>query len=70
MQIKKMKVLGKKEVEQIEVIVEKNYGTKVDLKQFLILKTFEEKIWLTTKYLLNLDSNKLPINSVGMNFGK
>jgi NOL1/NOP2/fmu family ribosome biogenesis protein len=70
MQVKKMKILGKKEIESIERTVEKNYGAEIDLKQFLVLETFEEKIWLVTKYLLNLDFNRLQINSVGMNFGK
>jgi NOL1/NOP2/fmu family ribosome biogenesis protein len=70
MQIEKMKILKKEEVEQIENIVEKNYGAKIDLKQFLVLKTLEEKIFLTTKDLLNLDLSKLQINSMGMNFGK
>jgi NOL1/NOP2/fmu family ribosome biogenesis protein len=70
MQIKKMKVLGKDEVEAVENIVEKNYGARIDLKQFLVLKTFEEKIWLATKELVSLDLSKLPVNSVGMNFGK
>lgn len=70
MQIKKMKILDKEEVERIEEIVESNYGTKIDLKQFLVLETFEEKIWLATKNLLNLELGKLPINSIGMNFGK
>lgn len=65
-----MKILEKEEVEQIENVVEKNYGVKVNLKQFLVLKTFEEKIWLATKNLLDLDLSKLQINSVGMNFGK
>jgi NOL1/NOP2/fmu family ribosome biogenesis protein len=70
MQIKKMKILGKNEVETVENIVEKNYGTGIDLNQFLVLKTFEEKIWLATKELTDLDLSKLPVNSVGMNFGK
>jgi len=70
MQIKKMKILGKEEIEIIENIIEKNYGTKVELNKFLVLKTFEEKIWLATKNLLDLDLSKLQINSVGMNFGK
>jgi NOL1/NOP2/fmu family ribosome biogenesis protein len=70
MQVKKMKILEKKEVEAVENIVEKNYGAKIDLKQFLVLETFEGKIWLATKDLLNLDLRSLPINSVGMNFGK
>jgi NOL1/NOP2/fmu family ribosome biogenesis protein len=65
-----MKILNREEVEQIEEIVEKNYGIKIDLNQFLVLKTFEDKIWLTTKDILNLDLSTLPINSIGMNFGK
>lgn len=70
MQVKKMKILDRKEVKEIEEIIEKNYGVKKDLRRFLVLKTFEEKIWLATGDLLNLDLEKLQINSVGMNFGK
>jgi len=70
MQVKKMKILEKEEVEAVENVVEKNYGAKIDLKQFLVLETFEGKVWLATKGLLDLDLSKLPINSVGMNFGK
>jgi len=70
MQVRKMKILDKGEIESIETIVENNYGAKIDLKQFLVLGTFEEKIWLMSKDLFNLDFDKLQINSIGMNFGK
>jgi NOL1/NOP2/fmu family ribosome biogenesis protein len=70
MQAKKMKILDKEEVESIERTVEKNYGTEVNLRKFLVLKTFEEKIWLVTKDLMGIDFDKLQINSIGMNFGK
>ena len=70
MQINKMKILERKEIEKIEDIVERNYGTKINLRQFLVLETFEEKIWLTAKDLLSINLSKLPVNCVGMNFGK
>jgi NOL1/NOP2/fmu family ribosome biogenesis protein len=65
-----MKVLEKEEVENLERMVEKNYGTRVGLDQFLVLFGSEEKIWLASKDILNIDMRKFPVNSIGMNFGK
>ena len=70
MQIKKMKVLEKEEVENLEGLIEKNYGIRIDLNQFLVLFGSEEKIWLASKEIANLDMRKFPVNSIGMNFGK
>jgi len=65
-----MKVLEKEEVENLERMIEKNYGTRVGLNQFLVLFGSEEKIWLASKEIMNLDMRKFPVNSIGMNFGK
>jgi NOL1/NOP2/fmu family ribosome biogenesis protein len=65
-----MKVLEKEEVENLERMIEKNYGTRVGLNQFLVLLSSEEKIWLASKEIMNLDMRKFPVNSIGMNFGK
>ena len=52
MQIKK--VLSKKEVENIESILEKNYGCKVGLKNFFIFITSDTKLWLAYKEAENI----------------
>jgi NOL1/NOP2/fmu family ribosome biogenesis protein len=62
--------LSKEEVKEIEKIVEKNYGAKFSLKEFLVAKGKEEKIWIASKEILNFDFSKLNINSFGLNFGK
>ena len=70
MQIKKIKVLEKEEVENLERMVEKNYGTRAGLDRFLVMISAEERIWLASKEIMNLDMRKFPVNSTGMNFGK
>ncbi|MEM5834427.1 MAG: hypothetical protein QXQ69_01095 [Candidatus Aenigmatarchaeota archaeon] len=65
-----MTFLGREEIEELERILEKNYGTKVSLKDFGVAKDKEEKIWLTSKEVLNFDFSKLQVNSLGFNFGK
>ncbi len=47
MQIKK--VLNEKEIEEIEDIIEKNYGCKVGLHSYKVFMTGEEKIWIVSK---------------------
>lgn len=70
MQIKEIDFLKNEEIKQVEKIVEKNYGTKIDLKQFLVFKSFEEKIWIASKDILKINLEKLRINSIGLYFGK
>lgn len=65
-----MNVLEKEQIENLEKLIEKNYGTRAGLDRFLVLLSFEEKIWLASKEILNLDMRKFPVNSIGMNFGK
>ncbi|HHF55684.1 MAG TPA: hypothetical protein ENL42_02060 [Thermoplasmatales archaeon] len=47
MQIKK--VLGSKEIDEIESIIEKNYGCKAGLHNYRVFMTGEEKIWIVSK---------------------
>ncbi|HEC88207.1 MAG TPA: hypothetical protein ENI52_02705 [Thermoplasmata archaeon] len=47
MQIKK--ILSKKEIEEIEDIIEKNYGCRIGMKNYRIFVTGEEKIWISSK---------------------
>lgn len=65
-----MKILNRKEIEQLENIIEKNYGTKLNLKKYSVLMTgTEQKIWLSSAKNFYFPPS-LKINSVGMNFGK
>ena len=67
----KLEILKRERLTEIEDILEKNYGVKFPLKDFLVLKSEkEEKIWLASKEIDTLDLRNLPVNSVGMNFGK
>lgn len=70
MQIGKMRVLTKEEVKDLERMIEKNYGSRVNLKDYLVLINKKNKIWLVNKEVLNLDLDKLKIDSLGLGFGK
>jgi len=70
LQIEKIKILNEEEIKQIEKIIEKNYGAKIVLSKFSVLKTAEEKIWIASKDCLKFLSDKLKINLIGLNFGK
>jgi len=64
-------ILNKKGVEEIERIVEANYGVKIDLQKFLVLKTgVDEKVWIASRDLEKIDLKNLRVNSVGLYFGK
>jgi NOL1/NOP2/fmu family ribosome biogenesis protein len=69
MQIEKINFLKESEVENIESLIEKNYKTKIDLKQFLVFCS-KEKIWIVSKDILKLNLKKLKINSLGLYIGK
>lgn len=68
MQIKK--VLSKKEIENIEDILEKNYGCKVDLKNFFIFITSDNKLWLANKEAENIIKELRRCYRIGIYFGK
>ncbi len=70
MQTKEMIFLPRDKVKEIERIIEKNYGAKFSLKEFAVAKGKEEKIWIATKEIFNLELSKLNVNSFGLNFGK
>lgn len=70
MQAKKMSFLTTEEVEEIERIVEKNYGAKISLKEFAVARGKDEKIWIASKEIFTFDLSKLQVNSLGLNFGK
>ncbi|MCD6330738.1 MAG: hypothetical protein J7L80_00875 [Thermoplasmata archaeon] len=68
MQIKK--VLSKKEIEDIEAILEKNYGCKIDLKKFFIFMTSDNKIWIANKEAENVIKGLRRCYRIGIYFGK
>ncbi|MEM5790739.1 MAG: hypothetical protein QXP77_01685 [Candidatus Aenigmatarchaeota archaeon] len=67
MQIEKIKAYPSKEIERI---IDKNYRAKIDLKDFIVVEGKENKIWLSTKKIFEIDLKKLKINSFGLYFGK
>ena len=71
MQTNKLEIQKREQLTEIESILVKNYGVRLSLRDFLVLKSErEEKIWLASKDIDKLDLRNLPVNSVGMNFGK
>lgn len=68
------KVLNKEKKEEIEKIIEKNYGISPDLSKYIILLTAKEKIWISTREAFELikekAGEKLNINSIGLYIGK
>lgn len=68
MQIKE--ILNEKEVEDIEKLIERNYGCRINLKRYKLFKTGEEKIWIISKDANIELSNKLRCYTMGLYFGK
>lgn len=69
MQIKK--VLNEKEIREIEEIIEKNYGCKINLRKYKIFLTREDKIWLVNKKLnFDIFRNIKRCYRIGIYFGK
>ena len=71
MQVKEIRFYSRKEVEKLEELIEKNYGVKINLKDFLVFETGKRrKVWIASKEILNLPLKKLRINSFGLYIGK
>jgi len=71
MQTKTLDLLDNHQVEKIESLIEKNYGTKIELKKYSVFKTsIDEKIWLASREIFNVNLAKLVVNSIGLYFGK
>lgn len=66
-----MKILNKKEIGEIEGLIRDVYGAEDCLKNFVVLKTGkEEKIWVASKKIFELELEALRINSIGFYFGR
>jgi NOL1/NOP2/fmu family ribosome biogenesis protein len=63
------KILSKKDVEEVEKIIEKNYGSLPNLNNYISILTRREKIWITTKEAFNL-AKKIKFNTIGLYIGK
>jgi NOL1/NOP2/fmu family ribosome biogenesis protein len=69
MQIKK--ILNSKEAKEIESLLEKNYGSKFRLRDYILIITADDKVWLCSRGLAKVDLKNLRrVNAIGMYFGK
>ena len=65
-----LQILDKHEVAEVQEIIDRNYKSGFGLKDFGVMLGSEERIWLAARDVFAFDFSKLPVNSVGMNFGK
>jgi len=65
-----LRILDKNEIIKLQEIIDKNYKSGFELKDFGVMLGSEEKIWLAARDVFTFDFSKLPVNSIGMNFGK
>ena len=71
MQTRALDLLEEQHVKKIEEIIQKNYGTEIDLQKFSVFKTStDEKIWIASNNIFEVDLSKLVVNSIGLYFGK
>jgi NOL1/NOP2/fmu family ribosome biogenesis protein len=70
MQTRSLKVLDRSEIKEIERIIEKNYGTEIDLERFGVFKTKDEKVWIASKKIFEIELEKIAVNSIGMYVGR
>ena len=66
-----MKVLNKKEIKEIAEKLNSIYSSKVDFNEFVVLMTGREnKIWLASRKIFEINLEELKINSIGLYFGR
>jgi len=64
-------ILNRKMTEEIEKIIDKNYGSEFSLRDYgVILNNIEKKVKIFSKEILDLNLSKLKVNSIGIYFGK
>ncbi len=63
-----IKILNENEIREIEEIIEKNYDCKIDLKNYTVFVTRDEKIWLASKDIKNVSLSRC--YRIGIYFGK
>jgi NOL1/NOP2/fmu family ribosome biogenesis protein len=64
-----LKILNKKETEDIIALVQDQWGAEIQL-DYGVLKNNEEKIYIASKDVFTLPLDSLRINSIGMYFGE
>ena len=71
MQAEGLKILKENEIRHLERIIEKNYGSGINLSKFLVFESgIDKKIWIASKTVSRIDLNKINVSLVGMYFGK
>lgn len=70
MQTNFLTILDSEEIEEIERIIEKNYGTALDLKKFGVFKTKDEKIWIASRKIFEIQLERMTVNLIGLYIGK
>jgi len=68
--LRSLRILDRREVEKLQEMLDKNYKTNFELKNFGVMLGREERIWLAARDVFAIDFAKLPVNSIGLNFGK
>ena len=64
-------MLNSKGAKEIEKTLRNNYLCDIDLSDYFLFVTFDDKIWMASKSLLELEFNRMKrINSLGLCFGK
>ena len=65
-----LEILGKEDIDRLQGILDKNFGGEFDLKNYGVMLGSEERIWIASKDVFLFEFGRLPVNSVGINFGK
>ncbi|MBU5689056.1 MAG: hypothetical protein KQA41_02430 [Candidatus Aenigmarchaeota archaeon] len=69
MQIKK--ILNSKETKEIEDILEKNYSCNFRLRDYIVILTSDDKIWICSREIARIEIKNLKrVNAIGLYFGK
>ena len=59
------------EIKELENKIEKVYGDKINLRDFVLLKTGnKERIWIINKEIVTIPLKELRISSMGLYFGR
>ena len=69
MKMEKLKILNKKETEDILGLIKEQWDADMPI-QYVYLMNTQDRIYVTSRDVFNLDLDKLKINSVGMYFGE
>lgn len=71
MQAEGLKILKKNEIKYLERFLEKNYGSEINLRKFLVFESgIDKKIWIASKTVSRIDFKNINVSLVGMYFGK